>query len=586
MTGPANIRRSDETNQYRLLTRHFCGRFFDRETLAAPQVELSVLMVQILALLVLPGALQSLYLYPKYGAYIYLSIPARDLATLPDKFFFLSLSMILLGFLTIFVWEALFPDRRDCVVLAPLPVRARTVFSGKATALILFLLTFTVAINACPAVLFPLGVLARRAAPIQIIRYVFSHSISVLLGNVFVFLSAISLQGALLTILPRGAAQAVSRWVRFSLLLLLLCALFSFPAVQEVDRLLHNGDRFWALCPPMWFLGIYEVLLGSRDPVLLHLAGRAISALAFTGVLSLLTYAACYRRFMQGSLEQSTSASQTWAALRTAWNSLLDRCVLRNPRERASFHFAAQTMFRSPRHTLYLACFAGFALSLALLGLITAAYSNTLSGARYLYQVLIAIPLVLSFFVLVGTRIGYAVPVDLDANWLFRLAPIKEVQTSISGVRKFMICLAIIPVFVFLALFYALFWDWRAILVHFCFALTLSIIFMEFLLAGFAKIPFTFSYRPAAGSILGFLMAMGIGGRFLGSMEGLESWLLGDVRGFVYFYAIACVVLIALRRHNARPLRTGVAALQFEQESDDDLTLLQLDLPAMQVPKP
>jgi hypothetical protein len=240
-------------------------------------------------------------------------------------------------------------------------------------------------------------------------------------------------------------------------------------------------------------------------------------------------------------------------------------------------------MFRSPRHTLYLASFAGFALSLAVLGLITAAQSDTLAGAEYLYQVLIAIPLVLSFFVLVGTRIGYAVPVDIDANWIFRLAPIREVRTSISGVRKFMICLAILPVFVFLAFCYALIWDWPAILRHFCYGLTLSVLFMEFLLTGFVKIPFTFSYRPASGTVLGFLLAMGIGGRFLGGMEKLESSLLSETRDFIYFYAIACLVLIVLRRHNAR---TEATTLQFEQESGDDMTLLQLDLPATQVPRP
>ena len=39
------------------------------------------------------------------------------LAALSDKCFFLSLSMILLGFIAVYEWEMLLPDRKDYLIL-------------------------------------------------------------------------------------------------------------------------------------------------------------------------------------------------------------------------------------------------------------------------------------------------------------------------------------------------------------------------------------------------------------------------------------------------------------------------------------
>ena len=55
------------------------------------------------------------------------------------RYFFLSISMIVMGFIMVFEWEALFPDRRDYQILTPLPIRFSTLFLAKAAALGIFL---------------------------------------------------------------------------------------------------------------------------------------------------------------------------------------------------------------------------------------------------------------------------------------------------------------------------------------------------------------------------------------------------------------------------------------------------------------
>jgi hypothetical protein len=112
--------------------------------------------------MVLPGLVKCLFLFPKYGFLLYRPIAERDAATITDKFFFLSLSMIVLGLITVYEWDMLFPDRRDYMILTPLPLAARTVFFAKITALAAFLLIFTVAINICSTLMFPSAVLANN----------------------------------------------------------------------------------------------------------------------------------------------------------------------------------------------------------------------------------------------------------------------------------------------------------------------------------------------------------------------------------------------------------------------------------------
>jgi hypothetical protein len=569
-----SIDRGDTPGQYQCLLEHFWWRFFDLESIAAPQVEKNLLIFQTLALCILPGALKSFLLFPKYGHYMWRPIAERDLATLDDKCFFLALSMILIGFLSVFEWEALFPDRKDYLILTPFPIKIHTVFLAKISALSLYLLAFTVAIDLCPTVLFPLGVLAKRASTFACTRYVLSHAVSVLLINVFIYLSAISLRGIILTLFPGRIAKSISRWIRFFCLLVLLCALFSFPGVPPANELIHSSSPLNVFYPPLWFLGIYELLLGSRDPAIWNLAGRAVSAVAISGALSILTYAACFRKFMSNSIESAGSESITPAAFSSAGNFALHQWLIRKPEDRASFHFVGQTLFRDPRHILYVGSFLAVGISIAAMSLIGVLYGTDRSVAPYLEVVILAIPLILSFFLLVGIRISFAVPVELEANWLFRMAPKQEIKRSHPGVRKYLIGAIIIPLFALTVLAYALIWDWQVALFHACYGLLLSLILVELLLLRFPKIPFTCSYLPGAARLIFIWPIYVFAFAFYGFLTALiESWLFKGTHRFDIFCIVAAVVWLVLLICNAS---ASNKPLRFEEESESAPVYLDL----------
>ena len=60
-------------------------------------------------------------------------------------------TMLTVGLFAVLSWDSLFPDRRDVLVLSPLPVRARTIFLAKVAAVGTALGLTVVALNIFPS---------------------------------------------------------------------------------------------------------------------------------------------------------------------------------------------------------------------------------------------------------------------------------------------------------------------------------------------------------------------------------------------------------------------------------------------------
>src|SRR5882724_12058483 len=120
-----------------LLIRHFFDRFFDTESLS-PQGDPHANINQILGILAVPSGFFVLPFRP-------LGLWGWGLVVV--RYIFLSISMILIGFIMVFEWGALFPDRRDYQILTPLPLRLSTLFLAKAVALGIFLGIFLLDVN-------------------------------------------------------------------------------------------------------------------------------------------------------------------------------------------------------------------------------------------------------------------------------------------------------------------------------------------------------------------------------------------------------------------------------------------------------
>ena len=116
--------------QFRVLYREFLFRMVDLELLSAhAQGDMSKLFGQFAALLVF---LSILFTFPALGAGSGRILPqARLLQAWSGEHFLIATTMLVVGLFAVLSWDSTFPDRRDVLVLAPLPVRARAMFLAK-----------------------------------------------------------------------------------------------------------------------------------------------------------------------------------------------------------------------------------------------------------------------------------------------------------------------------------------------------------------------------------------------------------------------------------------------------------------------
>src|SRR5580658_7517533 len=113
--------------QFRVLYRQFLFRMVDLELLSADaKGDMGKLFGQFAALLIflsiglsmVPGAAGGAGLVGEWSG----------------VHFLIATTMLVVGLFAILSWDSTFPDRRDVMVLAPLPIQTRTIFFAKVAA--------------------------------------------------------------------------------------------------------------------------------------------------------------------------------------------------------------------------------------------------------------------------------------------------------------------------------------------------------------------------------------------------------------------------------------------------------------------
>jgi hypothetical protein len=522
--------------QISVLIRHFVRQLLDSE-LVPRNADARVTMIQILALVATPGLFIMCLLMRKHARLAPLPAAQAHLASLDERCLFIYFSMIVVGLVAVLEWDTLFPDRRDYLILTSLPVGDRTLFTAKAASLCIFVLLFCVFVNGIPALLYPL--FAGRGL-LHALRFVLSHSLSVLAADAFVFFACAALHGFLLNLLPHRFSGGASRAFQLLLLVFLLSIFLLMPFVSF--ETLSRHPVFLACFAPAWFLGLYETLLVGRTPDFLPLAVHSVSALGLAAAGFVLSYIVAYRRRLRMTLDSrqgTTTRDSCFIA------GLSHHLALSNPKEAAAFHFVVKTLVRSQTQRTCFGAYLGVGLAFAAMGLITLFSRHGIAAMHELRPELLSIPLVLTFFMLVGLRVSFSIPAGLGANWIFRLTDGNRLAHCISGVRKAMLFIAVVPVVLPLLPVYASLWGWHRALVHVSYCATLAMLLAELLLCRLEKIPFTCTYAPGKANLKLWWWAYLFGfTNYAYTMTELEMKLFRDPRYFVLFFAL-CLALLA-----------------------------------------
>lgn len=575
----------DETH-FLELTKHFFHQFFATE-LVARGSEARLTVVHILAVLAVPPIFYTVYLVFTYDN-IYWNFPWQyTTVSLIDHCRYVMLSMIVIGFVATLEWDALFLDRRDFAILTPLPVKAATLFTAKITALLLFLALFILAVAGVPTLLYPvvetMGIRGEHVSLLRLGNMIAAHAIAVVSSSVFIFLCFVGLHGLLINCLRPRTFKIASRFFQLSAIITLLLTLFLLLPITSnllpvwVDA---DGGGWFLLFPPLWFVGVYQTVLGSGDAAFHSLAWTAAVASGLVALACGAGYIVNYNRHMQRTLEvvESPTSNRFWASRATRW--MLTHMVLRKPLERAAYFFVMDTLVRSTKHRLYLTAYVGAGFALAAFGIMQLViYTEDRSVSAIFFQpseASLAVPLILSFFLLSGMRVVFTIPAELRANWVFQIAEDQNRLDCFAGVRKFMIVraaqllVALLPIYAFL-------WGWAPACQQLVLSLVLSLILIELLLINFRKIPFTCSYQPGKANIilLGVLYWFAFT-TYAYTMAALECWLLQDDVTWIAFLVLMILLLGGLRVWR-KDLLAGDSRIVYEDEPLPDIQTLNLN---------
>ncbi len=519
---------------YRQLVRHFFGRFFDTESLA-PQGDPQAGVVQTLGILAVPSAFFVLLFRP---------LTLWDWSLVGVRYLFVLYSMIVMGFVMVFEWDALFLDARDHQILTPMPIRRRALLAAKASALAIFLAIFLADINFFGVLFWP-GVDGGK----NTLAILSAHLTAVLAGGLFSALAIAAVHGLIATVFRGPLYRRVSVSAQTLLMFVLVMLLFLSPLLAfSTERLVKANSGFLYWFPGSWFIGFYEQLRPATHSVLLQSIGsRAMPAILIAAAVFVVT-------FLWGPPVVPPSGARA----RRRW------ITLRSPVENAVFHFITQSITRSVKHRLFLATYGGFGAAVAVLSL-TSGPSGPLR-----------LPLTLSFVLVSALRAAFNFPSELRANWAFQLGEIHPVGEYLAATRKWIVCCAIAPLFVLFAPMEFLCFSPVLAVFHLAYGFTLTLLLTELMFLGFSKIPFTCAHFPGKVN-LSFLAVIYVFGftTYSRTMAGFEEWLGRSPAFAALFFAVAFCALGALAWGRNRRI-AATAALDFQDAAEPVVRTLGL----------
>ncbi len=561
--------------RFRTLIRHFFSRFFDKDALSAEADERAN-VVQIIAILALPGAIISLFMIPDYM--LVRSEVTRLWLRAGDRYDFIAYAMTVMGFVMTFKWDSLFPDRRDYLILTPLPISLRQFFAAKVASLCCFLLLFAVAINFFSCLMIPYVYLVRNNTFSVMVPAFIAHTTAVLSASIFMAMFFAALQGVLINLMSPSSFRRVSHWIQMISMTILVTVLLITPGISGNLRLLAEGNtRVLNYIPLFWFLGIYEVLNpeGTLMPVSHLWARTAIEAMFVVGAVFVVTYLVSYRRYSKKILEGVESEVFTQPAHERAMTAILNFFLLRHPFQRASYYFVGKIFKRSAKHRLFIAMYSGIGLALVVSSLFVLR-RDTHFILSISTQGLIEAPLILSFFIVSGLRATFNIPYELGANWMFQITTGRDAAEYLRATRRWVFLRGVIPMYLALVpLEFGLLSPAEAAF-HLAFGLAIAALLTELFFFNFNKVPFTCSYLPAK-SHLAFLAGAYLYGftLYTFTMADLEIWVGQTAGRTVGFYLLVVGMLGAIsvyRRHG----RDRIVELVYEDDRDPVVRELNL----------
>src|ERR1700678_3054471 len=219
--------------------------------------------------------------------------------------FFIETSMTVAGLIAILNWDAAFPDRRDLLVLAPLPVRKSTLFLAKLAALFVAPALAVVALNIFCGLIWPLLFRSSNSGVLGMLRALPAYWITISAAAAFFVFTILTLQGLAANLLPRQLFLGLSAVLPAAAMCTLLSVYLLEPSLESPAALTApQNQHLLEWLPSYWFLALFNQLNGSTHPALAPLAARAWIGLGCCTLGAGAALLLCYYRLMGKIVEQ------------------------------------------------------------------------------------------------------------------------------------------------------------------------------------------------------------------------------------------------------------------------------------------
>lgn len=466
--------------EFRILYRQFLLRVVDLELLSV-DADVPRFLGQFASVLVfisIVGAIGLLFAADSLTTNTYLPFVWQGEQNL------ISGTMLLVGLIAVAGWDSAFPDRRDVLVLSPLPIPPRTILSAKvaASASILGLAVF--ALNFATGLAWPIFLGAHHDFGWGILTAVAAYWFTILAASLFLYCSVLAIQGFTSLLLPRRVFLLLSAFLQVAAFSLFLAVYFLEPTISSSAMASSVGGWLrWS--PSLWFFTLFNQLNGSLPSELGWVAERGWIGLGVSITGAIASLVLCYRRAMRKTLEELDLVPRRHGF---DWTPGLG-----SPLRTAVVLFSFRSILRSRQHRLAVAACAAVIFSVALFWLHLELSSPI--PLPITPDFLAATFVILSFAVL-GLRGIFSLPISLTANWVLRTTQLFPAQKYVAATRWTLMLLGVAPAWLLVALLSVRLRPLHQVAVHLLVLALLGWLFAEIALINFYKVPFTCSYLP------------------------------------------------------------------------------------------
>jgi hypothetical protein len=334
------------------------------------------------------------------------------------------------------------------------------------------------------------------------------------------------------------------------------------------------------LLPPLWFVGLHDMMSGhiwprlprpdlparvaeserkfeliyqSHRPVLHQLGLAGGGTFLFVLLASSGAYLWNNRRLPDPPVSRSAERGPVGAI----FDAIAQRLVGRRPLVRAGFFFTMRVLARSVQNRLSIGIPLAIAIAVATVSLRVAGLSSSLDFSSAPIA-LLAIQLLFVTASIAGFRHSVRVPADLRARWLFHLIRPANHAAFMAGSRRAAIVKLVVPVLLALVPLHVLAIGRPTAIVHFAYGLLTALVLAEASLLGYRRLPFASSYVPTANvtAFGGIYTLIFLGGVY--TVAWLEHLALHTMRGTVVLFVVTGSILAVIRGMALWRRRDGV----------------------------